>query len=64
MFVNRNDTQKVVAISPIVSKCCRSPVVIKPDDHFFHAEQEVQITLWYECIKCGKPCDVEQVEEK
>jgi hypothetical protein len=54
----------IITKSPLVSKCCKALVSIKPDKEFYHSEQEAQITMWHECTACGKPCDVEEVEDE
>lgn len=46
--------------APDLSKCCRAKVrmesrpYIMPDLY----------TMWHECTKCGKPCDVAEPEPK
>jgi len=48
----------------LISTCCKASITLKPDDHFHHSEQEVQISHWYECNRCKNPCDVEEVENE
>jgi len=48
----------------LVSICCKASVAVKPDPHFYHSDQEAQITMWYECMECHQPCDVEEVENE
>lgn len=39
-----------------LSDCCNAPVEV--------ADSRSGITHWYECTKCGKPCDTKPKEEK
>ena len=47
----------------LISRCCMASVVTKPDNSFFHSDQEAQTTMWYECMACHQPCDVDEVME-
>ena len=46
----------------VVSKCCKAPVEAVGAPDFIGSE--FVGTMHYECKKCGKPCDVNKVEEK
>ena len=38
------------------SKCCHSGMTVRGDEG---ADENAQVTQWYECNKCKLPCDFE-----
>ena len=52
----------MIAFIVYYSTCCGAETEIKGGEDFLNSKKE--ITMYYFCLKCGKPCDVTDQKPK